>query len=185
MYEKINKQLTTKLDLFIMHSWKKRLNIDVYVWHKHPTNPHPVLYIRWKSICYVWLRISFQGDQLVDVFQLYPDIHVNFTVISLLNFNTSLKYSVRKDDGFNISLAHDALTVLNEALMQPFTDTDVESVRNQITSRIGQVVLIIILHFQTWPYIDVKKILQIKPSLFSHTLHTKLLIVTHTSPITY
>lgn len=80
-----------------------------------------------------------QGDQLADVFQFYPDIHVNFTVFSMMHYNTSVKYSERTDDGFNTSLAHDALTVLNEALTKPFIDTDILHIRNSITSRITQV----------------------------------------------
>lgn len=80
-----------------------------------------------------------QGDQLADVFQLYPDIHVNFTVFSMVHYNTSVRYSRRTEDGFNISLAYDTLSVLSEGLAPPFNDTDPEHVRSTITSRISQV----------------------------------------------
>ena len=75
----------------------------------------------------------------MDVFELYPDIHVNFTVFSLLPFNSSVPRSWINAGGFNVTLAQDTLAVLAEAVREPLTNDTVTAARNEIRDRVSMV----------------------------------------------
>ncbi|XP_052795006.1 glutamate receptor 2-like isoform X2 [Mya arenaria] len=93
------------------------------------------------STPYEWLFYD-PGDQLVDIFELYPDIHVNFTVFSLIPFNSSVQRTWLDKGGFNMTLAQDTLAILRDAVaLIPFDNATTETVRNAILERVSGVQL--------------------------------------------
>lgn len=64
------------------------------------------------SIPYEWFFYD-PGDQLVDIFSKFDDITFNFTVFSLVNFNSIVRGVYSPEQKLNATLATDALNIIS------------------------------------------------------------------------
>ncbi|XP_053400246.1 glutamate receptor 1-like isoform X2 [Mercenaria mercenaria] len=87
------------------------------------------------STPYEWFFYD-PGDELADVMNNFPDIHVNFTVFTMMPFNSTVPKGQPTRDSFNKTLAQDAVSLLQEAVNKPFEKNTTEFVRNSLAERI-------------------------------------------------
>lgn len=87
------------------------------------------------STPYEWFFYD-PGDELVEIIDNFPDIHVNFTVFTMLPFNSSRPPGQFVRDTFNITLAQDAVALLQEVVNRRFENSTPEFVRNTLVDRL-------------------------------------------------
>ena len=85
----------------------------------------------------------FQGDELPDVFRLFRDVHVNFTIFSMMPYDTADRRIRNYDNGFNLTLAQDAMVLLDKVTKTINLNKSVEDVRKSLQSAIKRVRLCI------------------------------------------
>ena len=81
----------------------------------------------------------FQGDELPDVFRLFRDVHVNFTIFSMMPYDTADKTIRNYDNGFNLTLAKDSMSLLEKVTKTTNLNRSVEDVRRSLQTAIKQV----------------------------------------------
>lgn len=81
----------------------------------------------------------FQGDQLSEVFMEFPNVIVNFTLFSLMPYNTSKSFPGTKGDQYNLTLALDTMAVLRDAVPHVLYETEDHAVRKGLTTAISRV----------------------------------------------
>lgn len=80
-----------------------------------------------------------QGDELVEVINNFPDIHVNFTVFTMMPFNSTQPSGQFVRDTFNTTLAQDAVALLQKVLNDPFEKNTTSFIRKALVERIFSV----------------------------------------------
>ncbi|XP_052281545.1 glutamate receptor 4-like isoform X2 [Dreissena polymorpha] len=90
------------------------------------------------STPYEWFFYD-PGDQLVDIFQSYHDIHVNFTLFSLLPFNSTVQTQWHDASKFNQSLAEDCMLIIKNVMGEAFDNDSIEAIRTELKQRISLV----------------------------------------------
>lgn len=88
------------------------------------------------SIPYEWFFYD-PGDQLVDVFNKFEDITFNFTVFSLMNFNSFVMGAHNPTQKLNISLMTDAISMINNITPRLDNNT-VSGIRSDIITILKQ-----------------------------------------------
>lgn len=83
-------------------------------------------------------QFYFQGFQLVDVFNNFEDITFNYTVFSLLEFNSKLRGTTDPEEKLNVALASDVLKIINQTVpkLENYTDA---GIRKDFITNIKQV----------------------------------------------
>ena len=76
---------------------------------------------------------------MVDVINNFPDIHVNFTMLTMMPFNSSKPSGQFIRDTFNKTLAEDAVSLLQDAVNEPFDNNSTIFVRNMLVERLFNV----------------------------------------------
>ena len=73
------------------------------------------------------------------MFRIFSDIHVNFTVFGMMPFDTGDSVKRRYDNALNQTIAHDAISLLEQVLKFVDINTGIEEIRKQIANEIKQV----------------------------------------------
>ena len=81
----------------------------------------------------------FQGDELPDVFRLFRDVHVNFTIFSMMPYDTADKTIRNYDNGFNLTLAKDSMSLLEKVTKTINLNRSVEDVRRSLQTAMKRV----------------------------------------------
>ncbi|XP_060562525.1 glutamate receptor 1-like isoform X3 [Ruditapes philippinarum] len=90
------------------------------------------------STPYEWFFYD-PGDELADIMNNFPDIHVNFTVFTMMPFNSTVPSEQYFRDSFNKTLARDSVAILQECVIQPIEKNSTESVRNSLLERMQSI----------------------------------------------
>jgi hypothetical protein len=77
----------------------------------------------------------------------FPDIHVNFTVFTMMPFNSTVPSEQYFRDSFNKTLARDSVAILQECVIQPIEKNSTESVRNSLLERMQSVRYILFVEY--------------------------------------
>ena len=73
------------------------------------------------------------------MFRLFRDVHVNFTIFSMMPYDTADKRIRNYDNGFNLTLAQDSLSLLDKASQNLNFNLSVEDIRKRLQTTIKKV----------------------------------------------